>query len=359
MIFFNVNASKKDADFHQVNQQMSSSSNTSENLNMTMSIKAQELFPASWRLAIPITVSQRENSYTPKYFPGSDILAGETPADSLIKRSKSQSLTTSFSRSGNNKDPLVTRLLVNPIKLSATVSKNEASSLEIVAQEDLKTTSKFAYNLTFPKGEGIKYMSWIPFLSKEAKEKKFYWKPSSFKWNLSLNEYNKEWITRSTRDTSNTYSFNLSKTMAFAYKPFTSLSINYNRASKSDLADYRDDKTQLFEDISYDSLMNGINVGEVTSMSETFAIVYNPVFTKWLKPNLKYNTSYRYSSPKEQHYASVGVTRKITGRLSLSLKQIWDTYEKEFKKINENKLTAFCFTALPLLLDQLHFCRTR
>lgn len=334
---FNMNANKKDADFHQVNQQISSGTSTTEAFNMSMTVRLHELFPHSWRLSIPVTLTQRESESTPKYFPGSDILVGDNPADSLITRSKTQSLTTSFSRSANNKDPLLTQLIINPIKVSASLSKSETSSLEISDKEITKVSSTVNYSLSLPRGEGVSYLGWIPFLGKEAHEQKFYWKPSSFKWNMALSENDNEWITRSNLDTNTTYSFTISKSMSLAYKPFNSMSFNYSRTSKSDLNDYQDNLGAIFSDISYDSLMNGVNVGDVTSMTEVLAFSYNPTLTKWLKPNLKYNTNYRYNSSKDRYYASVGVTRKLSGNVSLSLKQIYETYENDFKKNKGNK----------------------
>lgn len=336
-INFNMNANKKDADFHQVNQQMSTGTSTTEAFNMSMTLRLHELFPSSWRLSMPVTLTQRENESIPKYFPGSDILMGEDPADSLIARSKTQSFTTSFSRSSNPNDPLLTKLVVNPIKVSASVSKSKTSSLEISDKEINKVSSTVNYNLSLPKGEGIAYLGWIPFLGEKAQKQKFYWKPSSFRWNLVVSENDNEWITRSTLDTNTTYSFFLTKSMSLAYKPFNSMSFSYSRSSKADLNDYEDNFGAIFSDISYDSLMNGINVGAVTNMTEAMSINYAPVLTSWLKPSFKYNSNYKFNSSKERHYAGVGVTRKFSSSLSLSLKQIYDSFEKDLKKIKSNK----------------------
>lgn len=333
---FNMNADKKDADFHQVNQQMSTGTSTTEAFNMSMTVRLHELFPSSWRLSIPVSLTQRESESTPKYFPGSDILVGDNPADSLISRSKSQSLTTSFSRSSNSNDPLITRLIVNPIKVSASLSKSKTSSLEISEKEITKVSSTINYNLSLPKGDGISYLGWIPFLGDNAKKQKFYLKPSSFRWNMVVSEDDNEWITRSTLDTNNTYSFIMSKSMSLAYQPFNSMSFNYSRTSKADLNDYEDNLKAIFSDIRYDSLMNGVNVGTITNMTEAMAISYSPEITSWLKPSFKYDSNYRFSSSKERHYAGVGVTRKLSSNVSLSLKQIYDSFEKDFNKIKKN-----------------------
>ncbi len=335
---FNMNASKKDADFHQVNQQMSTGTKTSEEYNMTMTMRLHELFPHSWRITMPITLHQRKTKGTPKYFPGSDILLDDNPPDSLISTLKSQSLRTSFARSSNSNDPFVAKYLINPIKVSATLSKTKTTDLETKDKEESKFTSIFNYDVSIPEGEGISYLAWIPFLGDEAKDQKFYWKPSSFKWKMSVTQDEKEWITRSTLDTNNTYSFYMSKEMSFAYKPFTSMSFTYSRSSKSDLEDYRDNISDLFSEISYDSLMNGVNVGAVTSMNEAVNFNYSPTLTKWLRPNFKYSSKYRYSFRKEQLSANIGVSREISGNVSLTLKTILESIEKSQKKRKANRL---------------------
>jgi cell surface protein SprA len=337
---FNINAKKMDADFRQVNQQMSSNTNSSEALNMSMTLKAHKLFPDKWKLSIPITMSQTQSEYTPKYFPGSDILLGDDPDDSLITRSTNQSISTSIGRSGTNTDNALMKYFINPISAKVSMAKAMNTTLETLSSENTSTSGNFQYNLSIPKGKGIPYLSWIPFLSDKAKEEKFYLTPTSFKWNMSIAEAEREWITRSTLDTNNTYSFYMNKGMSLNYSPFESMKFTYSRDSKADLYDYRFDKWKLFSDISYDSLMNGVNVGDVTNMSENTGLTYNPILTSWLKPRLSYSSVYKYNSSKNVNYATVGVTRTISGSLTLSLKQIWDTYEKQFQDMNKRRQNA-------------------
>jgi cell surface protein SprA len=334
---FNANARKTDADFRQVNQQMSKNNNTSESYNLSMSVNANKIFPDKWNVAFPITMSQSQSTNTPKYFPGSDILMGENPNDSLITKSKRQSINTTVKRSGANDDPLLTRLLINPITASFNALKTESSSLEIATRENVSMTGKFTYSLSINKGEGISYLAWLPFLDDETKAKKFYWKPSSFKWDMSVSEKEDNWVTRSTLDTNNTYDFKMSKSMSFSYDPFESMKITYARSSSSDLQKYRDNALLLFSDITYDSLMNGVNVGDVSQMRESLNLTYNPELTKWLKPRLSYSSNYNYSTRINQNYASVGVTRKMSANANISLKQMWDTSEKRIKEMSKKR----------------------
>lgn len=337
LLQFNANASQKDADFRQVNQQAAGSQSNSESYNLNMTVNAHKLLPEKWKVNLPVTVSQTNSVSQPKYYPGSDILLEENPDDSMKAISNSQSLNTSLRRNGSRNDPLLTRVLLNATQASFNMSRSQNSSLEILNKESANINGRISYNLDIDKGKGISYLAWIPFLSDELKEKKFYWKPSSFNWDMSLAQKEDEKITRTSLDTINSYAFGMSKNIGFSLAPFESMKLSYKRSVSSDLQDYRDKAWKLFTDIRYDSLLNGINVGNVNQISEIVNISYNPTITAWLKPNLGYTTNYSYKTQNNWNYANVSSDRKFSASATLTLKQIWDTYEKKFRTFKESR----------------------
>jgi hypothetical protein len=328
---FNANAIKKDADFHQVNQQMSNTQSSTESYNINMTVNVNKLMPEKWRVVLPVTVSRSHSIATPKYYPGSDILVEDDPADSLKSISRVQSLNTSLRRNAVRDDHVLLRYLINPAQASFSISRSTTSSLEILDQQNYSMNGKFSYNLAIDKGTGIPYLSWIPFLNKTMKEKKFYWKPSSFSWDMSVNQKDDQKITRTSQDTISSYAFGLSKNFGWSLDPFESLKISYRRSINSDLQDYRYKVWKIFTDLAYDSLMNGINVGNVNLITESVNISYNPNFSVWFKPRFSYATAYRYTKQNNLDYANVSSGRNFSASLTLSPKQIWDTYNKKFK----------------------------
>jgi cell surface protein SprA len=337
LISFNANARKTDADFHQVNQQMSTGQSTVEAYNLMMTVRANKLLPEKWKIDLPVNISQTRSISTPKYYPGSDILMTSDPNDSLKSISKTQSISSSFRRTGTADDPLLTRFLINPVQANISAANTQNSSLEILDQRRRTFNSSLSYSVSFKRDNGINYLSWIPFLNEKTRNKKFYWKPSSFSWNMNVAETEDERITRSTQDTISSYAFTLTKNMSFAYDPFDALKLSYARSSNSDLRDYRYDTWRIFTDMTYDSLMNGVNVGNVLRMNENLNIAFNPDITNWLKPRFSYGTTYNYNTQSNWNYANVSMNRRFSGSLTLSLKQIWDEYDKKFKENKKRK----------------------
>jgi len=336
---FNANAVKKDADFHQVNQQMSNTQSSVESFNVNMTFNVNKLLPEKWHVAFPVTLSQTRSVSTPKYYPGSDILVEENPDDSLKSISRTQSLGTSLRRSAGRDDHVLLRFLINPAQATFNVSQSTNSSLEILDQQNFSMNGKFSYNLNIDKGKGIPYLAWIPFLDNKMKEKKFYWKPSSFSWDMSVNQKDDQKITRTKQDTISSYAFGLSKNLGWSLDPFESLKISYRRSINSDLQDYRDKTWKIFTDLSYDSLMNGINVGNVNMINEVVNTSYNPNISVWFKPRFTYAVTYRYTKQNNLDYANVSSIRNFSASVTLSLKQIWDTYDRKFKE-NQKKREA-------------------
>ena len=334
---FNANATRSDADFRQVNQQRANNQTTRESFNLIMTVYADRLLPEKWNLSIPVNMSRNTSRHVPKYYPGSDILLRDDPPDSLKALRESRSVSTSLKRRGKDDDPLLTRLLVNPVQASFNASSIRNSSLEILDQENRSVNGKLSYSVNIDRGEGIPFLSWLPFLGEDAKKQKFYWKPSSFSWDLSVAEKENGKITRSTQDTISSYAFNMSKNMRFGYDPFRSMKISYRRSTNSDLQEYRSAAWRIFTDLSYDSLMNGVNVGDVTRITENLSVNYNPDITPWLKPRLAYSSGYNYNTQNNWNYANVSVERSITASATVSLKQIWDTYEKKIKEMQKKR----------------------
>ena len=116
-------------------------------------------------------------------------------------------------------------------------------------------------------------------------EWQLYYTPSAF--NTALNFSEKLWNeTRTSIRSPDSYNFGLSRNMNIDYKLTNSLSSKYSWAGQSKLNDYRG--------YAWMALKN-LDPGLVTNVTETMNTTYSPQFLKWLKPNMSYSASYRWT----------------------------------------------------------------
>ena len=95
--------SRQDADYHRLQERLSKSNNTSENLNLTGRIDLHRFLPRSLGVSIPVNASMTQNQSRPKFYSGEDILIdpNNTP-DSLMILSNTISLNTSLKKIGKS-----------------------------------------------------------------------------------------------------------------------------------------------------------------------------------------------------------------------------------------------------------------
>ena len=92
--------SRQDADYHRLQERLSSSTNTSENLNISSKIDLHRFLPSSWGISIPLNGTITRNQSRPKYFSGEDILVDQnnTP-DSIIILTNQATINTTLTKS--------------------------------------------------------------------------------------------------------------------------------------------------------------------------------------------------------------------------------------------------------------------
>ena len=102
-----ISYSKKDADFHILQQRLGSNTNT-ENFRVNTNIQFHKLLPKTWGVSIPLNASFSKSENKPKYFPDSDILVDENNVpDSIMIKSQGISFSTSLTKSSKSDNKFI------------------------------------------------------------------------------------------------------------------------------------------------------------------------------------------------------------------------------------------------------------
>ncbi len=321
----NINAQKKDANFHEVNKKDAGNStgqSDNKSFNISSTFKPSKLLPKKWGVSAPISVRYSEADNSPKYFPGSDIILLDVP-DSVKTLSKRKSYSTSLSKKTDT-DSWLMKNTLEAVKLNFSATDNEKSNFNTKRDKQIGYNGKIDYKLNFAKGEGIAYLKWIPIFGKKLEDKKFYWKPKNISLNMDMKETKRDVTKRITPDsTTTTQNFDMNRNTNISYDPFENVSMKYTNGLHSNLKNYIDDKSKLFTKFL---------PGYVNQRSESFSTTYKLKLTKWFSPNLNYATSYSYKKPLDKDYASTSNARKISTNFQLDFVKILDSFSGKNNK---------------------------
>lgn len=326
----NVNAEKKDAEFHEVNRKdagSSGSQNDNKSFNISTSFKPSKLLPKKWGVSLPVSVNYSESEKSPKYFPGSDIILLNVP-DSVKDLSTRRSYSTSISKNTDTDSWLIKNTL-EAVKLDFSATNNEMSNFLIKKDKRINYSGKVNYKINFEKGDGISFLKWVPIFGKKLENKKFYWKPNNISLNMNMKESERDITKRINPDsTTTTQNFDMNRNSSINYDPFDNLSMKYTRGLHSNLKNYVNDKAKLFTKFT---------PGYVNKISESLSAGYKLNLTNWFSPKLNYSTSYSYNKSLDQNYASTSNARKISTNFQLDFVKILDSFKKTGSKNNSDK----------------------
>jgi len=304
--------SRQDADFHRLQERLSRSNNTSENLNVSGKLDLHRLLPSGFGFSIPVNGSITRNQSRPKFFSGEDILVDPNNApDSIMTLSEKVSLSTSIKKSGKSDNRLLKYTLDN-IALSMSANQTRQSDVTYRRKWSENYAGNFSYNLNFGRNNYVKPFDFaknIPLVGKTLSDFQFFYTPSSFKTSVKLSEKLSWNETRSNVRTPDSYNFGMDRNMNLDYKITNSLSTKYNWSSKSNLDEFRGYAWTALRDL---------DPGLVTDISEGFSTNVNPTIMKWLKPSFNYNASYRWSDPQSAEGQNIGTQLRFGSNFTLT-----------------------------------------
>ena len=325
----NFTYSRQDADFHRLQERLSKGTSTAENFNVSGRIDLHRLLPRSWGFSLPVNASISRATNTPKYFPGEDILVDkEAPPDTIVSQSETISFSTSLSKTSKSDNKLI-KYTIDNIKTNFSASQSKSSDITYIQKWSESYSGKISYSFPFGRDNYISPLKWtkdIPLIGSFS-DWQLYYTPSSFNTALNFTEKLSWNQTRSLIRSPDSYNFGLSRTMNLNYKFTNSLSSKYAWAGQSKLNDYRG--------YAWMAVKN-LDPGLVTNITETMNTTYSPQLFKWLKPNMSYSASYRWTDDLSREGQNISSNLRFSSSFTLTPVQILELLYKPPTKNKRN-----------------------
>ena len=311
--FFTINGeiTKKNADFHTVNDRFGKGANTlGENLNA--SVQLHKFLPTEWGISLPLTATFSKNRQTPKYIPGSDILVHEkTDPDTLLDKIRSKSAQQGFSirfaKRTKSRNFLI-RYFLDPIKGNFNYSRTDASSSQIKYSKNVARSGSFSYSLSL----GKQYY-WHPFkwlgtkgFFKKLAAMKFYYLPSRFSLKMQGNDSNKDREERGGVK-SHILTSNFNRNLSISLNPVESLSFDFTKSWSYDMRGSK-----------WSDIFSSLNPGKPLSTTQQFSASFNPQILAWLTPTAKYTASYKWNNNPQMAKRGTGQTSSVNSNFTFS-----------------------------------------
>ena len=314
--------SRQDADYHRLQERLSNSNNTSENLNISARLDLHRFLPRSLGLSIPINTSMTRNQSRPKYYPGEDILVNpDAPPDSILNLSETISLSTSLSKTGKSDNKLI-KYTVDNIQLSFSASRSNSSDITYLQKHSESYTGKFSYNIPLGRDNYVKPFSWTkdwPSFTNSLSDFQLYYAPAAFRTSFNISEklnWNK---TRTGTRSPDSYNFGLDRSLNLDYKFTNSLSSKYSWTAQSKLNDYRGYAWMALRDL---------DPGTVTQTTEGLNTSFNPSLMKWLKPSFNYSANFRWTDDLSREGQNISTQLRFGSNFSLTPVQLLEFFYK-------------------------------
>ncbi|RMF62832.1 MAG: cell surface protein SprA, partial [Calditrichaeota bacterium] len=246
--FASVNAEveRVDADFHNVSKRFGDGDNRVSS-SVSASINLDKMLPQSLGISMPLNLTYRNSSSTPKYFPGQDrLVTGDLSSevlDAIRKESNQTGFNVSFRRQAKSKNFFI-KNTVDKMSFSLGRSMRKASSPTLKFSNNRTWSGNFDYRIDFGRNNYVKFLSWLPGLPllKKIKDTKLYYTPQnvSFKLNGTKNDQlsqNRITNTAQQAPINKTEAFTFDRSVRTNMVLFESLNLDFSRTNRADMKD--------------------------------------------------------------------------------------------------------------------------
>ena len=300
-----INYSKKDADFHVLQERIGTNSST-ENLSLTNNLRLGNLFPSELGISFPLTISYNNSTNTPKFFPGTDIRTESSAPDSILVQSSTMNVSGRLSKKIKSENPVVKYTLDN-LSAGFNISNQNRSDTIMKSIDFRKINTNLDYFIRFPSGNFIEPFEWIkslPYLGDELSSTKLYYSPTNFSSNIKLDMTSSERNSRANSEIIKEENFNITRNFGFEYKVFDDTQLSYN---KSIVSNKLDDIFKEFE------------IGEKIQSKESFSYNFSPEWMKILNPSFNYDSNFSWNKPPDSIIDAANINLNTNTRLNITV----------------------------------------
>ncbi len=262
-------------------------------------LNVAKFLPRSWTAKLPLTYSYSESESIPLLRNNSDVVLPEEVRESEKSTSRSMKLSTSesFQKKGSN---LLFNAFLNRQKItmsySRTYKKNVSNPLIFVENYNVKAE----YDMGVVAPPSVPLFAWtkpIPVLKKMSDTRLALY-PTKWRWNAT---FNRSLQIKDDIDYNRTSSFSrtFDGRMDLAYRPFSSLSLDFNMGTKRDLTD---------PELMNLSLSNA-KLGLENSYNQSLRVSYDPKIVTFLTSAFSYSASYTDNYNRSTEARSTSLTK--------------------------------------------------
>ncbi len=300
-----INYSKKDADFH-VLQERTGSNSSIESFSYVNSLKLDTFFPSNFGISFPLNISYNTKKNTPKYLPGTDIRSENTAPDSILVKASTINMSGRISKKLRSENNLL-KYTIDNMSAGFSISSQNRSDVIMEAINLNTFNTNLDYNLRFPSDnyiEAFKWMKNFPIIGENVSDKKLFYTPEIFSSRIKIDKISSQRNARATTDIIEESQLSIERNFNINYSLFDNTQFSYNKIISSD-------KPQ--------ANLNDFSMGLKTRSLESFSYNFNPDWIKILNPKFTYDTNFSWNKPLASVIDAANINLLKDTSLSLSI----------------------------------------
>ncbi|MCH8024372.1 MAG: cell surface protein SprA, partial [Candidatus Marinimicrobia bacterium] len=321
-----INYSRKDADFHTIQQRVTTNPVTVETIKADAKFSPDRFLPRSWRVQLPISLGYSRSIQSPKYYSGRDVLAGglRDAPEEIQRISRQINLKTSFAKSSRSRFWLM-RQTLDRLTGGVAYARKQTSSEQELRNITQSITGQAAYPIKFSDEnylEPFHKLASIPWLGAKISDTRIYYSPSNLNFSTNIAETKSGRTTRdSLETTTQNYTLSLKRAINASYRVTDRLNTSYSWSANNALDHLRYSKLEA---------LKTLDMGYPLQLGEQYSANFDPTIFSWFSPKLNYQARYSWSKNRPiidpTSGGRVSNQGRLSGTVNLQLKNLVEIF---------------------------------